>query len=529
MIGFGKSACDVTFVRARSATAPCTARAAPWILAATILGSSMVFIDGTVVNVALPALQQQLNATASDAQWVVEAYALTLAALLLVGGALGDRLGRRRVYLLGVIVFALASVWAGLAPSIEQLILARGLQGIGGALLVPGSLAIISASFVDAERGRAIGTWSALTGVTTAFGPVLGGYLVDHFSWRWAFLVNLPLAIIVVAVTWVWVPESRDDKASGRLDWWGTALATIGLGGIVYALIEAPNQGWHQPMVIGAFALGIVVLAAFVAVEVNLAAPMLPLGLFRSRDFAGANLLTLLLYAALGGGLFFFPLNLIQVQGYSATAAGAAMLPFVLIMFALSRWAGGLVDRHGAKLPLVVGPIIAALGFALFALPGLGGSYWTTFLPAVAVLGLGFAISVAPLTTTVMSSVDEQSVGVASGINNAVSRVAGLVALAVLGILLASVFAYSLDARLADLDLPASVQQVMVAERTKLAGAELPGDWDAPLRAALKQAVDESFVAGFRAVMLSAAGLALLSALSGWWMIGARTGRQSSA
>jgi EmrB/QacA subfamily drug resistance transporter len=494
-----------------------------WILAATILGSSMVFIDGTVVNVALPALQTSLNANVIDVQWVVEAYALFLAALLLAGGSLGDHFGRKRIYIIGVSLFALASIWCGLAPNINHLIVARATQGVGGALLVPGSLAIISSSFKEEERGKAIGTWSGFTAITAAVGPVLGGWLIEHISWRAAFFINAPLAVIVLALVFLHVPESRDEDSRG-LDWLGAALATLSLGLIVFGLIESSRMGLSHPAIAGSLSAGIVMTVVFILIEARKDNPMLPLTLFRSRNFSGANLLTLFLYTALSGALFFLPLNLIQVQGYPPTAAGAALLPFILIMFLLSRWSGGLIKRYGAKLPLVIGPVIVAAGFLLFALPDVGGSYWRTFFPAVVVLGLGMATSVAPLTTTVMSSVKENRAGIASGINNAVSRTAGLMAVAVFGLVMLQGFNSQLDKRLSTIPIAPEARQKLQEQRVRLAAAELPPHLDPAMKEELERAIDQSFVSGFRRVAFVSAGLALLSAVSSWFLIDGKKG-----
>jgi len=517
-----KPPCDEGVIAAKRAAAPCSKVQRRWILAATILGSSMVFIDGTVVNVALPALQTKLNATVTDVQWVVEAYALFLAALLLLGGSLGDHFGRKRIYAIGVVLFALASIWCGLAPNIGQLIAARAVQGVGGALLVPGSLAIISASFAEENRGQAIGTWSGSTAITTALGPVMGGWLIEHVSWRAVFFLNLPLALIVLLLVFRFVPESRDEEESGGLDLAGAALATISLGAIIYGLIESSRLGFHNFVVVAVLSVGVIFYATFVFVETRRRYPMMPLALFRSRNFTGANLLTLFLYAALAGTLFFLPLNLIQVQGYTATAAGGASLPFILIMFLLSRWSGGLVKRYGSRLPLVIGPVIAASGFALFMRPGVDGSYWKAFFPAVVVLGIGMAISVAPLTTTVMNSVKESHAGIASGVNNAVSRTAGLLAIAVLGLIMFHAFNACLDRRLDQIAVPAEARQALNAERIKLAAAEIPADANEETRAALKRAINECFVSGFRRVMLVGAVLALTSSLIAWLLIRSR-------
>jgi len=502
--------CSEGVILSRRGAVPCGPAAEPWVLAATILGSSMAFIDGTAVNVALPALQARLGATVAEVQWVVEAYTLFLSSLLLVGGALGDRFGRRRIFLFGVAGFALASAGCGLAATPGQLIAARAVQGIAAALLVPGSLALISASFDESRRGRAIGTWSGFSAITGAIGPLLGGWLVDHASWRWVFFLNVPLAVAVLVIALRFVPESRDTQASGQLDVAGALLVALGLGGLTFGLIESSRL---------ALLLGAVALACFLPVEARAPNPMMPLSLFRSRAFAGSNLLTLWLYAALGGALFFLPFVLIQVRGYSATAAGAALLPLILLMFLLSRWSGGLVDRYGARRPLILGPAVAAAGFALFAVPGLGGGYWTAVFPATVVLGLGMSISVAPLTTTVMGSVDERHTGTASGINNTVARAAGLLAIAVLGVLMLGLFDRGLERRMARLDLPPEARQAVENQRGKLGALEIPPSVGEPARTQVRSAVDAAFLDGFRGVMLTASGLALLASLSAWWLL----------
>ena len=502
--------CDETVIRSRPATTPCGKARGRWILSATILASSMAFIDGTVVNVALPALQTSLNATAIDGQWVIEAYSLLLSALMLVGGSLGDYYGRRRIFLIGVALFAFASLTCGLAADIRQLIAARAFQGIGAALLVPGSLAIISSSFAEKERGRAIGTWSGFTAITTGIGPLMGGWLIEHVSWRAVFFINLPLALLVTLISLRYLPRNFTEKKI-RIDWLGAALAVAGLGGLVYGLIESSRPGINHSQVVALVICSGALLVIFVVVEARVSEPMLPLVLFRSRTFTGANLLTLLLYAALGGTLFFLPLNLIEVQQYSATAAGAALLPLILIMSLLSRWSGALVTTYGAKLPLVVGPLIAAAGFALFMRPGVGGSYWATFFPAILVLGLGMAVSVAPLTTTVMNSVAQSRVGIASGVNNAVARSAGLLAIAIFGMVILQLFDHEVNRRIANWKVPASVAQSLHAQRTKLAAIAFPQDESSAAKELLQSAVNESFVFGFRAIMLIAVFLSMAS------------------
>jgi EmrB/QacA subfamily drug resistance transporter len=482
-----------------------------WVLVAAILGSAMAFIDGTAVNVALPVIQRELGANAAQMQWVVEGYALFLSALILLGGSLGDLYGRKRMFALGIVIFGLASLGCAFAPSVQVLIAARCVQGIGGALATPESLALISAFFTGAERGRAIGTWSGFASITGAVGPLIGGWLTQHASWRWVFLLNLPIAVAVLAISARGFPESRDEEMPQQLDLAGGVLATLGLGAFTYGLIA--SQGARPgPTAIAAVVTGIVLLAAFVLLERRSRAPMMPLELFRSRVFSAANLYTLFLYAALGGSLYFLPYVLIDVQRYTPTAAGAALLPFVLLMFAMSRWSGGLVGRIGARLPMVAGALFAAAGFVAFALPGIGGSYWTTYFPAAVLLGIGGTLFVAPLTTTVFDAVDTEKSGVASGVNNAVARTAGLIAIAALGIVLAAVFNAGFDRRMARHHVAPQTARIAHDDRARLYAGTVPDDVPAQDRPEVEAAVREGFLEGFRAVMIVSSAVCLIAA-----------------
>jgi EmrB/QacA subfamily drug resistance transporter len=511
-----RSPCDEGLVRSAGPALPCEAARRRWVLAATILGSSIAFIDATVVNVALPIVQERLSASVMGAQWIVEAYTLGLSALLLVGGALGDRLGRRRIFVVGTAAFAVASAACGVAQNVGQLIAARALQGLGGALLIPGSLALIGSVFPEAERGRAIGTWSGATAIATAVGPILGGWLVQTISWRAAFFINLPLAIAVIAISIAKVPESRDANTP-PLDLAGAALVTAGLAALVYGLIEAVGKGGNLG-VTSALAAAILLIIAFLLVEATRTHPMVPLELFRSRTFSGANLVTFCLYAALSCIMLFLSFDLIQAQGFSPTEAGAAMVPMIVLISLLSRWSGGLLDRVGPRLPLTIGPAVAAAGCALLAVPSTHARYWSGFFPGICVLGLGMAITVAPLTTVVMNAVDPAREGLASGINNAVARLGGLLAIALLGLLVAAAFSGSLDRRLEASGLASVARQISSSERLKLGAARPPADLSAEEAREASSAIAGALSDSFRVVALASAAMALFAALLGVWL-----------
>jgi EmrB/QacA subfamily drug resistance transporter len=506
--------CDAGVVGSTKASAPCPLPSRRWVIVATGIGSGMAFLDSTVINVALPAVQANLGATLQDVQWVYGAYALVLTALLLVGGSLGDHYGRRRVFSLGVVLFAAASLMCALAGSPEQLIAARAVQGLGGAMMVPGSLAILGASFEAALRAKAIGTWAALSGTAMAVGPLLGGWLVEVVSWRAAFLINVPLAVITLLIVFRHVPESRDPEAA-RLDLAGALLATAGLGTLVYGLIQSSTVGLWDATVLASLAVSLLALAAFVLVESKSKKAMVPLSLFRSMDFDGVSVFTLLFYMALTGSLYFVPFLLIQVHEYSALAVGGIFLPFVTIAFVLGYLSGWVVRRFGARLPLIVASLALAAGFLMFTLPGADhqGSYWTSFFPAMVVQGFGMALVIAPLTTVALNSVEGPHSGLASGVNNAVCRAGGLLAVAVLGALISAGFSAHLDGRLEAMKLSPEVREAVAAEKADLGAAEAPEGVDATTAARIEDAMEESFVAGFRLVMVVAVGLAIASAL----------------
>src|ERR1700686_489475 len=445
MVGFTRPPRDAGIIRATPAfPAGLSQKRKRLTLAATILGSSMALIDGSVVNIALPAIQQALHADAASTQWIVNAYLLLLGALVLVGGSAADLYGRRRIFLLGIAVFTMASIACGLSPDITVLVVSRAVQGLGAALLTPASLAMLGATFDQHERSHAIGIWAGVGALTAAAGPVLGGWLVDHVSWRALFLLNVPLAVAAAGLPMFFACESRDGKAK-RLAWSGAVAVAAGLPAITWALGAIPASGFHDKTVLAALGVGAAFLISFVAIEArSREGAMMPLSLYRSRNFAGTNMLTLLLYFALGGALYYLPFGLIRLGGYSATQAGAALLPFALTMGFGASFAGALADRFGPRLSLTAGPLIAACGLALLAFADLGKSYWAGVFPAIGVLAVGMTITVPPLTSTVMASVGETHAGIASGVNNAVARVAGLLAVAALGAVLFASFSHHL-------------------------------------------------------------------------------------
>ncbi|CAN5366568.1 MFS transporter [soil metagenome] len=472
-------------------TAPLSKAHKRWILAATVLGSSLTFIDGSALGVALPSIQSDLGAGPAAAQWVSNAYLLTLGALVLIGGAAGDRFGRRRVFLIGVGVFTVASIACGLAPNVQALIAARAAQGIGAALLTPGALALIGATWPPEERGKAFGTWAGAGAIFGMVGPLVGGWLADHADWRAIFWINVPLAAVAVAISLKFVPESRDGSAKG-LDWLGGVLAVAGLGAMTWSLTAAPDLGWADPWILAGLIGGAALLAGFLWAEAREAHPMMPLKLFRSPVFSGINGLTLLLYFALGGAMFFLPFELIRVHGWTATGAGSAMLPFAAVMGLFSGAAGRLADRFGAKLSLSIGPVVAGIGLILLALMPPDAGYVRGPLAGMTVVAIGMTLAVGPLTAAVMGAVPEGHTGVASGVNNAVARIAGLLAIALLGLLLSAVFVASIDAP----DARAILGQVMDGGRTD-------------------PAATDAFHQAFKVVMLACAACAILGGLLG--------------
>ena len=502
-----------------------------FVLVATIGASAMAFIDGSVVQIALPAIQADFKTSFATLQWIVNIYTLFLGALVLVGGAYGDLLGRRLIFFWGTVLFVGASLACGLAPSAAILVAARAVQGIGAAMMVPQSLAIIAASFPKETRGAAIGTWAAASALTTALGPVIGGFLIDTLSWRAAFLINLPIGLVVLAITALKVPESRSQSAGG-VDLPGGVLATLGLGALTVGLVYLPDRGILDPLVLGGFVIAVVALPAFVIREARTAAPMMPLDLFHDGVFTRVNILTVLLYGALSGALFLIPYTLISVQGYTAAEAGAALLPLGLIIGFFSRLAGSVGDRIGTRLPMIVGPSIVALSFAALAVTNAGGSYWVGVFGPIVGLSIGMAITVSPLTTTVMNSVGDQQTGVASGINNAAARVAGLLAVAISGALSIAIFSALLRTSVPALGLAPDASAALLAGTNRLVEAPILPSVPPDQAAAVHTLLADAYLAALRWVILLNAVLAAAAALVAWTIPSSRTkaaGPQASA
>jgi EmrB/QacA subfamily drug resistance transporter len=480
------------------------------VLLASILGSSAVFLDGTLVNVALPAIRAGLHAGLAAQQWILDAYLLTLGALMLVGGSLGDLLGRRFIFEVGVAGFGLFSLLCAAAPTVGLLCAARALQGAAGALLVPGTLALIMETFQQEERSAAIGSWTAWTGIATVVGPLIGGSLVQAASWRWIFVINLPLVLLTLGLIRATPSSSR--RGHGSLDWVGAALCVVGLGGPIFALIEQPSGGWVRPLVLAPMAVGFAALVCFARWERRSPDPMLPLGLFRSRNFLVGNIATLMLYGALSASSFVLVVFLQQVAGYSALAAGASTMPMTLLLFFLSKHFGALSDRVGPRVFIGVGPLLAGAGLLLLSRLGARAIYLPDVLPGVLVFGLGMAVTVAPLTAAVLGGADAQHAGVASGVNNAVSRVAGLVAIAAVGAAVAAQFSSTLDNRFTGRALPAAAEHAVVHAKARPLVLDVSA-FPRSFRPAAHRALTRASVTAARLGLAASAILALLAGI----------------
>ncbi len=493
-----------------------------WILASTILASSMAFIDSTALNVILPSLQRELGAVGTDIFWILNAYLLMLAALILVGGSLGDKLGRKKVFMIGIVIFILSSIACGLSPDVEFLIFARGLQGLGGALMIPGSLSIISATFHHKEKGQAIGTWSAATTLVTVGGPILGGALGDAGWWRGIFFINVPIGIISLLVLFYKVPESTDESLDHRLDYGGAMAAILALALLTFGFLEIPAFGWTDWKVLASLGLGTLCFIGFIIIEQNRTNPMIPLHLFKNRTFTGANVLTFFLYAALAIVLLFLSLNLIQIQGYKQVQAGLTLLPFSIVMALLARRVGKIVDRYGPKWLLVIGPFITGVGIFWFSQVGLTegfSDFWTTYFPGMLIFALGMSLTVVPLTTTVMGSVGDQYAGAASGINNSMTRTANVFANAIIGAVAVLIYSIYLEHYTDGLALSNEVQAAIMNEAIDLGEATVPDLVAEGVRSSVQAAFHHSFISMFNLIMYVGTGLAWLSALVAFVMI----------
>jgi EmrB/QacA subfamily drug resistance transporter len=487
-----------------------------WIMVSAILASAMAFIDSTALNVVLPALQKSLNATGADLFWLLNAYLLMLASLILVGGSLGDKLGRKKIFILGIFVFILGSAACGFAPTIFLLIIFRIIQGIGGALMIPGSLSLISSSINENERGKAIGTWSAITTVVTIGGPILGGALADAGLWRYIFFINVPIGTVALIILISKVKERRDEDADKAVDIGGAIAIASSLALITFGFLRIPALGFKSPQVYLTLFGGIILLVVFILIEKKSKHPMMPLYLFSNPVFTGVNLLTFFLYAGLGAGMLFLSLNLVQVQGYSQLQSGLTFLPFTVLMITIARFAGTMADRYGPRLLLIIGPALAGTGLLIlsFIKQTAGpGQYWTTFFPGIIVFGLGMSFTVAPLTATIMTSVSNHLSGTASGVNNALTRIANVFANAIFGALAVLLFASALQVKVQSIPLHANVKQAVIREAANLGNAKVPKEVDSEYKVEISKSYRESFIHAYSGIMKISAGLGFLGAL----------------
>lgn len=490
-----------------------------WIMVSAILASAMAFIDATALNVVLPALQKSLHATGTDLFWLLNAYLLMLASLILIGGAMGDKLGRKKVFVAGIVVFILGSAACGFAPTIILLIIFRLVQGIGGALMIPGSLSLISSSINAGERGKAIGTWSAITTVVTMGGPILGGALADAGLWRYIFFINIPIGAAALLILFFRVKESKDPDSKPSLDFPGAVTIALGLALVTFGFLRIPAAGLANWQVWGSFIAGISMLAAFVYIEKHSEQPMMPLQLFSNKTFAGVNALTFFLYAALGAGMLFLSLNMVQVQGYSQLQSGLTFLPFTVLMVTIARFAGSLADKHGPRSLLIAGPATAGIGLLVlsFVKQTQGpADYFTTFFPGLILLGLGMSFTVAPLTATVMGSVSDHFSGTASGVNNAITRIANVFANAIFGALAVLFFSGVLQDRIKSVPLNSTEKHAVIAQAANLGNAKAPTGIQQQDAGIIERAYHESFIAAYGKIMKISATLAFLSALTGF-------------
>ncbi|MEO8111977.1 MAG: MFS transporter [Ginsengibacter sp.] len=496
---------------------PITLKSTPgkWIMASSILASSMAFIDGTALNVVLPSLQESLHAKGTDLFWILNAYLLMLASFILLGGSLGDKLGRKKIFIVGILIFIFGSALCGFAPSVNFLIAFRMLQGLGGALMIPGSLSLISASFSAKERGKAIGTWSAFTTVVTIGGPIIGGALGDAGLWRYIFFINIPIGLVSIFILWFKVEESRDEDLDHALDYPGAIATVVGLALLTFGFLRIPDVGFHNWQVYTSLGGGIAVIAIFIFIEKTSKHPMMPLSLFSNMTFTGANLLTFFLYAGLGAGILFLTLNMVQVQGYSQLQAGLTLLPFTILMILLARFAGGLADKYGPRWLLILGPAVAGVGLLLlsFVKQTSGTSaYWTTFFPGILFFGLGMSFTVAPLTATVMGALPNHFAGTASGVNNAMTRISSVFANAIFGFLAVLFFSTFLESEIAQLPLDNSSKVAVLAQASDLGNATVPASVKKENRKIVERAYKEGFISSYGKIMKLCALLAFLGA-----------------